>query len=278
MDDIYKLINQFSESEEQLYSTQFIAPCVQGGKVKTRISGLIYTFTPQPRNFEGWGIFKPIDPKTVEVVEEAILPEIDEYLQQFKSCRLRLAYKLKSQTWLAYPINEGDFKQRFGNVRPVVVHLVTEGLAFCQIMARWDGNNCWFEELDRRDDPTIIENLQNALKNIIDPEDLCYTGLTPEMRTTYSLVTQQSQEFKQEYKDEKRLQKALKQGGGELQTFQDRGEYWTVEWTTAEGEFHSSAIAKSDLTVLGAGICLSGYDRNFDLQSLVGVVEGQDYN
>ncbi|WP_413165219.1 hypothetical protein ACL6C3_03025 [Capilliphycus salinus ALCB114379] len=276
MTDIYKLINQLSESENQLSSTQFIAPCVRGGKVKTQILGLVYTFAPQPNNFEGWGIFKPINQKTAEVLEEAILPEIAEYLQQFKSCRLRLAYKLRLKTWLAYPINEGDFKQRFGRVKPVVVHLVTEGVSFQQITVRWDGSNFWFEELDRRDDLITVENLQKALKELVEPQALRFAGLTPEMRTVYDLVIQQTDEFSQQYRDERRLKKALKQGGGELQTFEDRGDYWTVEWTTSEGEFHSSAISKSDLTVLGAGICLSGYDRNFDLQSLVGVVEGRE--
>jgi len=96
--------------------------------------------------------------------------------------------------------------------------------------------------------------------------------MTPEIKTLYDLVTQKTEGFPQQA-DEKRLKKALKLGGGNLQEFQDRGEYWTVHWTTTDGEEHTSAIAKNDLTVVSSGICLSGRDHDFDLQSLVGVIE-----
>ncbi|MDX2232056.1 MAG: hypothetical protein NW220_20650 [Leptolyngbyaceae cyanobacterium bins.349] len=97
--------------------------------------------------------------------------------------------------------------------------------------------------------------------------------MTPEMRSLYELATQQIEEFAQPQRDEKRLRQALKLGGGELHQFQDRGDYWTVDWTTSDGVRHTSAIAKDDLTVVSSGICLSGRDRDFDLQSLVGVME-----
>ncbi|WP_366039864.1 hypothetical protein [Microcoleus sp. PH2017_05_CCC_O_A] len=60
-----------------------------------------------------------------------------------------------------------------------------------------------------------------------------------------------------------------------MRDFSDRADYWLVEWTSASGEHHSSAIAKNDLTVMSSGICLSGLDKDFDLQSLVGVVENR---
>ena len=285
MTNIHKLLNQIASAEAQLQSTQFLAPCVKGGRVRTRVAGMVYTFTSKPRQFEGWGIFQPVDAQTATLLEEADLSQITAYLQQFPKIRLRLAYRLQHQSWLAYPINEADMRQRFKMVKPVPVHLVTEGVAFEQILARWNGNSCWFEEIDRRADPAIAETLQSNLKQLIPVEELQFKGMTPELRSLYELATQQIKGFAQPQRDEKRLRQALRLGGGELHQFQDRGDYWTVDWTTSDGTRHTSAItpvmrsiiAKDDLTVVSSGICLSGRDRDFDLQSLVGVMEHREW-
>ncbi|MEH2221055.1 MAG: hypothetical protein V7K72_28885 [Nostoc sp.] len=276
MNNIFKLINQIAIAEAQLYTTQFLAPCVKGGRVRTRVAGMVYTFTPKPSKFEGWGIFQPVDQKTATVVEEAELPQIAEYLQHFPQIRLRLAHQLQKQTWLAYSVNEADVRQRLKVVKPIAVHLVTEGVTFEQIIARWNGQSCWFEEVDRRTDPVIVETLQSAVKQLIPVEELQFKGITPEIRTVYELATRRIEGFTQPQQDEKRLRKALQMGGGELNQFHDRSDYWTVDWTTADGVRHSSAIAKTDLTVVSSGICLSGRDRDFDLQSLVAVIEQQE--
>lgn len=278
MADIRKLLNQLAVQETQLRDTQFLAPCVRGGRVRTKVAGMVYTFKPKPRNFEGWGIFQPVNDKIAEVVDEPSLPQLAEYLQLLKPIRLLLAYALQGQTWLAYPTNESDAKQRTGIAKPVPIHLVTEGAAFEAIIARWDGHSWWFEDIDRRADPMPSEALKEALKKVISPPEVCFKGMTPEMRTVYDLVAQQTEEFGaqwQQKRDQNRLQEALKMGGGELQNFSEHDDYWLVEWTAGNGEYHRSAIAKHDLTVISSGICLSGLDRNFDLQSLVGVVENQ---
>ncbi|MFN6483338.1 MULTISPECIES: hypothetical protein [unclassified Nostoc] len=276
MTNILKLINQIAIAEAQLSATQFLAPCVKGGRVRTKVSGMVYTFSPKPSKFEGWGIFQPVDQKTATVVEEADLPQITEYLQHFPQIRLRLAHQLQKQTWLAYPVNEADMRQRLKVVKPIAVHLVTEGIAFEQIIARWNGQSCWFEEVDRRTDPVIVETLQSTIKQLIPAEELQFKGITPEIRTVYELATRRIEGFTQPQQDEKRLKKALQMGGGTLNQFHDRNDYWTVDWTTADGVRHSSAIAKTDLTVISSGICLSGRDRDFDLQSLVAVIEQQE--
>jgi hypothetical protein len=97
-------------------------------------------------------------------------------------------------------------------------------------------------------------------------EEFQFKGMTPEMRSLYELATQQIEEFAQPKRDEKQLRQALNLGGGELHQFQDRGDDWTVDWTTSDGVCHTSAvtpvmrsiIAKDDLTVVSSGICLSG--------------------
>ncbi|MBE9029576.1 hypothetical protein IQ266_07520 [filamentous cyanobacterium LEGE 11480] len=290
MSAINQLLQSLAKQENQLQNTQFLAPCVKSGYIRTRIQGMVYGFTPEPKDFEGWGIFQPADTQSATLIESAEIWQIDEYLQALPAIRVRLVYQLQNQTWLAYPINEADMRQRFGTARPIVIHLVSEGTAFDAIIVRCLGAAFYFEMRDRKADPEPAEQLQTNLQQLTPIADLCFSGLTPEMRTTYELVARQTEEFPLPARtnhpapstnprpvrhDEKRLRDALLTGGGFLDRYEDRGDYWTVEWRTSDGEAHTSAIAKRDLTVVTAGICLDGFDENFDLQSLVGVVEQQ---
>jgi hypothetical protein len=253
-----------------------MAPCVQGGQLVVRLENLLYTFQSEPADFEGWGCFRPLDARRAEFVEEASLVQIDRYLRLFPQIPLRLAYQLRGRTWLAYPANKSDALQRFGSACPVAVCLVEQGRMFDQVVARFDGAAFWYEELDRRDDPVMADALREALRAERSASDLRMRNLTPEARTTYELVasrTRAERERRRQMRDTSRLQDALAHAGGRLNDFHDRGDFWSVEWHTADGELHTSAISKSDLTVVGAGICLSGRDRDFDLQSLVRVID-----
>jgi hypothetical protein len=279
-DRLKTLLNSVAREEEAVRNREFLAPCVRGGRLRARVGELIYTLAPKPDDFEGWGIFLPTSLKEAELLEEAGLFRVSEYLQLLKAVRVRLAQQLRGQTWLAYPANESDFEQRFGEARPLLVHLVSEGAPFEQILARTDGNALFFEDTDRRSDPVLARTLRDELGNNTRPEALRFGNLTPEMRVCFELATRTYTPPKRRRPqvaplpktDEQRLQGALQTGGGSLEGYTDRGEYWVVEWTSRSGERHTSAIGKSDLTVISSGICLSGRDRDFDLQSLVGVI------
>ena len=70
---------------------------------------------------------------------------------------------------------------------------------------------------------------------------------------------------------EERLRAALAHAGGALAGYLERQDGYRVEFQI-EGQRHVSLVAKDDLSIQLAGICLSGEDRHFDLQSLVGVL------
>ena len=288
MPDVNDLLRRLAATENALRGQQFVAPCARGGQLRVRVAGLVYTFKPQPANFAGWGVFEIQDEQTARFVEEPMLAQVAEYLQMFPAARLRLAYRLQDATWLAFPAHEGDWRQRFnGEARPVPVHLVSDGQEFEPVIARHFGGAWWFDEVDRRAAPELTDKLREDWRARLTPEALRWPGLTPEMRACYSLLwrreVQQTEQLEQqsaaaqERRDEARLRGALEFGGGDLRGFRDRGDHWLVEWQTAGGEWHNSAIAKNDLTVVSAGICLDGEDRKFDLQSLVAVVEGRDW-
>ena len=294
MTDVLKLLAEMKAKEAQARETTFLAPCVRGGTVRTRIAGLVQTFAPIPSDFEGWGLFRPRDERTAEMIEAADLMQIEKYLKRLLPLKARLVHRLQNRTWLAYPVNESDAKQKIGSARPFLAHLVEDARSFEQVTVRGDGQTWWFAELDRRADPVPAETLQEALMRVEDAQTLRFAGLTPEMRAAYQLSLQSDLAFnalmgerydpnapqaKELYarlmvrRDEERLRSALRGAGGNLRSYQDQGEFWQVAWTTGDGIARHSAISKQDLTVISSGICLSGEDNKFDLQSLVGVIE-----
>lgn len=284
MTDVRNLLKRLAAEEEVLRSRLFLAPRVRGGLVRALVSGLVYSFNVSPREFEGWGIFRTKSEREAQLVQEASLESISEYLRPFPPSRLRLCYRLRGGAWLAFPVNESHATPS-RDALPFVLHLVRDGQEFEQVVARSINGVWWFEELDRRSSPQEAESLREALRSRTAPDRLRLKGLTPEMRACYGLAHGREQlalerelgraraAFRRT--DESRLREALRFGGGELRSFQDRGEFWLVEWLARDRALHTSAIAKHDLTVISAGICLDGEDEKFDLQSLVGVVEGE---
>ncbi|MGB1204462.1 MAG: hypothetical protein ACPG5B_02380 [Chitinophagales bacterium] len=287
MKNIFNLLQNFAKAEAKLQNTLFIAPCLLDAFVQTKVNHIIYTFALQQNDFEGFGIFKPLNAKIAKFEQAATDEQIETYLKQFRKIRLLLIAHLQGNTWLAYPTNESEAQQHLGIAKPIVVHLVAFGRELQQIVARYDGKNFWFEAEDTQADFFAIDDLREALQNYLLLEQLEIKGITPEMKTVYEMLLRKSVEKmlqqnnfhengSQLPSDKKRLERALTIGGGSLQSFTDRGDCWTVEWKTTTGETHSSLIDKKDLRVLSSGICLSDQDERFDLQSLVAVIEQRD--
>lgn len=290
MADITRLIEDLARREQEIHTRTFIAPCVSGFPVRTRICRLVHTFKVRPDDFSGWGIFRPENPAVAVLARRADRRMIDSYLAIFRRVALRLIHPLDDRgSWLAFPANGADTARRLGRTGAVAVHLVEDAARFDMISARWDGAALWFQGRDFSSDPILEEYLRSSLAGERSPDGLSKRGLTPEDHIAYETAFWREM-LNEDLRgrgaepggagaaaaDRRRIGLALKRGGGRLIDLRETQDGWRVEWASADGNRYSSHVSGGDLTVVGAGICLSGEDRKFDLQSLVGVVEGRE--
>lgn len=269
-----------ARADREACGTRFVAPCLRNGIVRIRIEGIVKNLRPSPANFCGWGTFEYSGGKYAIMTGEPMEYERDDYLLPLPKARVRLCFAGDDGAWIAYPTNAGTMKQHFGTCEPLVVRLVDGCTTFQSVIARTDGVSWWYERPDEADDMTIVEDLRMALVARTRVDSIRIKNLTPEGRKAYDMAVNPFPVagVVKPLTDEDKIREALRQGGGELRSFVDRGDRWVVEWMTGTGERHSSAIDKEDMTVISAGICLSGQDKKFDLHTLVGVVEKRNDN
>jgi hypothetical protein len=268
-------LNRLAAAENRFLASEFLAPVIRGGRVQVRIAGVICTLSVRPIDFEGWGVFRPASHADAALVRPAKLAERQRYLELFPLVRLIVADRREEQ-WFALPAHRSD--SRFHIEGAIPVRLVEEGQLFETIEARFDGTQFWYAGSDARGDAARASYLRQQLARMTPPEQVHRSGLTAEERAAYGFNYWPRFEASEEgrrNREERRLRSALEHAGAELQDYIERRDVYTVTYEV-DGQRHVSAVAKTDLSVQVAGICLSGEDEKFDLQSLVGVIrEGQ---
>jgi hypothetical protein len=263
--------NKLARAEEQFRQSEFLAPVVHGGEVRVRVAGVVCKLRVTPREFEGWGVFRPTSGATAELVREAGLAERRGYLELFPIVRLVLC-RNDAGTWLALPAHRGDSRLHIQGLVPA--RLAEDVQQFDVVRTRFDGGNFWFESLEPARDPSTAAWLRQKLAAITDPNQLDRSGLTPEERSAYEINYLQLEEARKRIEAEQveqRMRAALEHAGAKLVDYLERRDSYRVTYTIGR-QRHTSAVRKSDMTVEVAGICLSGLDRQFDLASLVGVI------
>ncbi len=269
--DTSEVLARLAAAEERFLASEFLAPVLSGGLVTIRIAGVICTLRIQPLEFEGWGVFRPQSHAEANLVRTAKMAERQRYLELFPLVRLILSCRAEEQ-WHALPAHRADSRFQIDGVIPV--RLVEDANLFEVIEARFDGTQFWYAGPDSRWDPAMANYLRQELGQLTPPEKLHRSGLTAEERAAYALSYWPRFEATEEARrsrEEERLRGALEHAGAKLQDYVERHDVYTVTYEV-NGQRHVSAVAKKDLAVQVAGICLSGQDQNFDLQSLVGVI------
>ena len=181
--DARALVARLSREAQELLGREILAPVLPGGRIRTRLGGLVYEFRPQSP-FVGWGHFRPLDARTAEPVGEALPWERAAYLELFPLLRVvllwpdpagRVPAERVGGTWWALPYNGSDARQRFGldPFEPLPVRLCdpTDGAErFARVLARVDGRTLLFDGPDPLADPAHAEWLRDALAAAEAPE------------------------------------------------------------------------------------------------------------
>ena len=272
--NILDTLARLENAEQEFLRTEFLAPVLGGGKVGMKIAGVRCEMSVEPRDYTGFGVFAPLSHAKAKLVRDATMSERRKYLELFPRVHLIPCQQEKEQ-WLCAPSNKADTRFRIVGLVPVL--FVEDAQLFDVIVARYDGSHFWFDRVDDREDPAAAVYLRQELGKLTEPKKLGRPGLGGGQREAYEVVYQIR--LKQQAEDERsrgenRLRDALVHAGAELKDYAERKDQITVTYTV-DGRRHTSVVRKNDLTVVTAGICLSGGDRHFDLASLVGVLREQ---
>jgi hypothetical protein len=269
---IHDVLDRLAAAEHDFLRSQFLAPMVRGGRANVRIAGVVCAMAVTPVDFRGFGVFQPVSHSQARLLRTASLSERRKYLQLFPRVLLVISSRTASSTH-AVPSNAAD--SRFSVQGQVELRLSDDDAEpFDTVVARFDGSQFWFDQLDPRTDPAAAQYLRQALATDAEPAQLDRPGLTPGQRIAYTLnyIARQEAIIQDERtRNERRLREALEHAGAQLSDFVEHRDEYRVTYEVA-GRRHVSIVRKGDLTVQTAGICLSGRDSDFDLASLVGVM------
>lgn len=264
-------MKRLAQAETAFLSAEFLAPVVRGRGVQVRIAGVRCSLHVEPPAFNGWGIFRPLSHSAAKLVRGAAAGERKRYLALFPAVRLVVCAVGPGHV-NAVADNPAD--PRFELTSPVVAHLAAGADAFDTIIARFDGGQFWFDEVDARADPAIAAFLRGRLADLADPGAADRPGMGAGQRLAYAVAHARHRaavEADESVNATRRLNAALGHAGAALRDFSDLGDSFRVTYTV-DGRRHTSVVGKDDLTVRSAGICLSDQDEKFDLNSLVGVL------
>ncbi len=266
------LFNKLASAENDFFSNQLFSPVLKGKPIRVRIAGILVNLqVAKPKNFEGWGVFQPIDYKTARFVRAPNMAEKEQYFKLFPALRLILCRNADKQ-WSGVPANQADTRFQISGAVPI--QLVDEVQMFDHVKVRFDGANVWFEQIDPRSNPKTAIYLRESVGKLLEPKKLELTGLTQEDRDAYQIAygiaLAADIEAKRD-KQEERIKDVLVRAGAKYQSYIERKDTYTIEYTV-DGNKHRSVVNKETLAVESAGICLAGTDKQFDLQSLVGVI------
>lgn len=276
------LIARLAQKEKDASDSTILAPVARGGIVHVRVEGIAYQLKVE-EDFRGWALLMIDSPGKAVVVGQPSVSQIDAYLKLLPRVRLILLEEFEKKWWAIAASND---KSRFSIKSAVPLQLVTRAGSFDTVYARFDGFSFWFESTDRRRDASIANKLRKNLDEDVKPEELHLLGMVPQEKSAYEILwrlkhpelypvgSSQGSVAMSAPAPRSRaelLSSALAHAGAQLDSYWSQDDSNITVRFNLDGQTHTVLVRQDDLSVVSAGICLSGEDSKFDLASLVGV-------
>lgn len=260
------LLAKLAESENKFSNQQFLAPVIQGQKIRIKIESVLMELDVTPKRFSGWGVFSCNDFRTAKRIRVANEFERDEYLKLFPAIRTIVVRKEDNYFGVCLPDN------RFKVTGEIPIKLPIELQQFDTIIVRYDGENFWYDCKLYEFSPQA-DYLRESLSVNTQADSLSVNGLLAEHVKAYRSAQLELARLKK-LTIEGKIQDAVTRGGGIYKSHIERGNSFSITYTIDNQTFTSTV--DSNLNVQSSGVCLSGADRNFDLQSLMSVMRERE--
>lgn len=262
MDGSMEMLEKILGREREALGKEYIAPVMRSRKVRIGIGSSICECSLD-EEFSGWGVFTMSAPGKAELVREAEIWEKEQFVGAFPKQILILFYRDSNGIWWARDIG----KDRF-----VPVMLVESQLQFDPITASFDGINYWYISPAGQVDPRKPEKLREALASMTPPHELDDSLFTQKEIILYSnalSIVKNSSALRADA-SRKKIEEALRLGEANLLEWAEVGSGYRVKWQ--KGHEVLITLVDGDLSIVSAGICLSGQDKIQDLASLASLI------
>jgi len=288
---INDIFNRLEAQENSLCGSRVLAPVIAGRTVSVKVGGITCRLKIDGKTQRhGWSVLEVVSSERAIWLRAATKVEREKYLSLLPRVRF-IALEQSKSIWAAYPAHAGDARFQLNGAAPI--REVEAGIQpFDTIVTRFDGTHFWFEAPDSRRSPALAAYLRESLVNGIAPVDLQKKGLSNDERAAYALAlygpadepelelpsipqfgeTDELNPINWRNGVATRLARSVNHGGGQLVSYIERDGVYSVTYKFGE-RTHTSTVRASDLRVETSGICLSGMDNDFDLTSLVGVMQ-----
>ena len=265
---VLDLIDKLGAQESSFYEKTFVSPVYGNTVVATRLERMLYTFDI-PSKQEGWLKFQPVNSKRARVIGKAEMDEVENYLKRLDKIRVVLVMKQQG-LYMGIPDKANSLGLSFGNLMPI--YLCDDvPLDFDRIVARYDGANLWYENIDTINDPSKGDYLRDSLSKIVSLEKIKFSGLTLEEKHAYALRVSFDKRFVEDRKKDT-LKDDVEFAGGKFVRFDEKSDHYSVTYSVDGQQFTTRITKDPRRMVISAGLCLAGDDRKFDLKSLVTVI------